>query len=43
MDHNYLESVKKQFEYYQQLGLKTIEQLSEEQLFWQYNEDSNRS
>ncbi len=38
---NYLESVRKQFAYYQILGDKTFEQLSEEQLFWQYNADSN--
>ncbi|ELR70323.1 hypothetical protein C900_04008 [Fulvivirga imtechensis AK7] len=41
MNHNYIESSKKQFVYYRQLGEKTIEQLSEEQLFWQYNEESN--
>ena len=38
---NYLESVRKQFAYYQMLGDKTFEQLSEEQLFWRYNADSN--
>ncbi len=37
----YLESVKKQFAYYKLLGEKTFEQLSEEQLFWQYNAESN--
>ncbi len=41
MDNNYLESAKKQFEYYKQLGDKTFAQLSEEQLFWQYNPESN--
>ena len=41
MHQNYLENIKKQFTYYRQLGLKTIEQLSEEELFWQYNEESN--
>lgn len=41
MESNYLESVRKQFEYYKLLGDKTIAQLSEEELFWQYNEESN--
>ena len=41
MDINYLESTIKQFEYYKMLGDKTFDQLSEEQLFWQYNEESN--
>jgi len=38
---NYLEGITKQFIYYKSLGDKTIEQLPEEKLFWQYNEDSN--
>src|SRR4051812_7664608 len=38
---NYLESVRKQFEYYKLLGDKTFEQLTEEQLFFQYNDASN--
>ena len=41
MDNNYLDSVNKQFMYYKMLGEKTIAQLSEEQLFWQYNQESN--
>jgi len=41
MEINYLESVRKQFEYYKLLGEKTIERLTAEQLFWQYNEESN--
>lgn len=41
MSLDYLNSVKKQFGYYKQLGDKTIEQLTEEQLFWQYNPESN--
>ena len=41
MESNYLESVRKQFAYYKQLGDKTMEQLTDEQLFWQYNEESN--
>jgi len=38
---NYLESVKKQFLYYKSLGDKTLALLSEESLFWQYNDESN--
>jgi len=41
MQKNYLESTRKQFEYYKMLGNKTIAQLPDEALFWQYNEDSN--
>jgi hypothetical protein len=41
MNENYLESIKKQFEYYKMLGEKTIEQLPPESLFWQYNPESN--
>ncbi len=41
MNSNYLESVIKQFEYYKLLGDKTFAQLSDEQLFWQFNEESN--
>ncbi|MEI6947279.1 DUF1572 family protein [Paraflavisolibacter sp. H34] len=41
MDSNYLESVIKQFEYYKLLGDKTLARIPEEQLFWQYNSDSN--
>jgi hypothetical protein len=39
--NNYLDSVKKQFEYYKMLGEKTIEQVPDDKLFWQYNEESN--
>lgn len=31
----------KRFEYYKSLGDKTIDQLTAEQMFWQYNEESN--
>lgn len=31
----------KRFEYYKQLGDKAFEQLSDEQIFWQFNEESN--
>lgn len=37
----YLDSAKKQFEYYKLLGEKTFEQLTDEQLNWQYNHESN--
>jgi hypothetical protein len=39
--NDYLTSSRKQFEYYKSLGEKTFTQLSEEQLFWQYNRESN--
>lgn len=41
MTNDYLDSVKKQFQYYKMLGDKTFAQLTDEALFWQYNEDSN--
>lgn len=41
MTNNYLESIKKQFEYYKMLGEKTFSQVEDEMLFWQYNESSN--
>lgn len=41
MAQDYLESVKKQFEYYKMLGEKTFAQVQDEQLFWQYNQESN--
>ena len=41
MEAIYLNSAIKQFEYYRALGKKTFEQLTEEQLLWQYNEASN--
>ena len=37
----YLNSVKKRFEYYKMLGEKTFAQLNDQDLFWQYNEESN--
>jgi len=37
----YLESTKKQFEYYKLLGDQTFAQLSDEQLFQKINEESN--
>ena len=41
MKSEYLNSVKKQFEYYQSVGEKTFDQLDEKDFFWQYNEESN--
>ncbi len=41
MEKNYLESIIKQFEYYKMLGDKTFSQLTDENLFWQFNEESN--
>jgi hypothetical protein len=41
MTNDYLNSVKKQFEYYKMLGEKTFDQLTDEQLFWCYNAESN--
>lgn len=41
INSDYLESVKKQFEYYKLLGEKTFAQLSDAQLFEQYNAESN--
>lgn len=39
--NDYLKSAEKQFLYYKMLGDKTFEQLTDEQLYWQYNEESN--
>ncbi|MEO6838394.1 MAG: DUF1572 family protein, partial [Ginsengibacter sp.] len=41
MSFDYLASVKKQFNQYKSLGDKTMEQLDEKNLFWQYNDQSN--
>lgn len=41
MQESYLESARKQFEYYKQLGEKTFAQLADEKLFWQPDEESN--
>lgn len=38
---NYLNSTKELFRYYKQLGEGTFEQLTEEELFWQYSETNN--
>ncbi len=39
--NSYLESVKKQFALIKSLGEKTINEVDEEKLFWQYNPESN--
>lgn len=41
METAFLTSVKRQFEYYKSVGEKTIAQLNEKDLFWQYNPESN--
>ncbi len=41
MQENYLHSVRKQFEYYKVLGEKTFAQVTDEELLWQYNPESN--
>ena len=41
MEIEYLNSIKKQFEYYKSVGEKTFDQLSDTDLFWQYNDESN--
>ncbi|QHI36062.1 hypothetical protein IMCC3317_14150 [Kordia antarctica] len=38
---NYLESTRKQFVYYKSLGDKTFAQLTDEEIHWQQNADSN--
>jgi hypothetical protein len=41
MKTDYLNSVTKQFDYYKMLGDKTMAQLPDDALFWQYNAESN--
>lgn len=41
MPNSYLNSVRKQFQYYKCLGENTFDQLSEEQLFWQPDQEVN--
>ncbi|HMX03528.1 MAG TPA: DUF1572 domain-containing protein [Chitinophagales bacterium] len=41
MTNDYISSVKNQFEYYKMLGEKTFDQVTDEQLFWKFNEESN--
>jgi len=37
MEENYLESIRKQFEYYKMLGERTFDQLEEDELFRQFS------
>jgi hypothetical protein len=37
----YLENIRKQFESYKEVADKTLMQLTEEDLYWKYNEESN--
>src|SRR6195952_813295 len=39
--NNYLLSTRKLFRYYKSLGDKAIERIGDEQIHWQYNEQSN--
>ena len=41
MSNKYLKNIKQQFEYYKFLGDKTFEQLSDVDIHWQYNQESN--
>ncbi len=41
MTENYLQSINKQFQYYKLLGEKTFEQVTDENLFYQFNPESN--
>lgn len=39
--HTFLQSAKKQFEYYKGLGERAMAQVPDDALFWQYNAESN--
>ncbi len=41
MQNSYLSSCIKQFQYYKQLGDKTFNQISNKDIHWQFNDDSN--
>ncbi len=41
MEKEFLDSIKRQFEYYKSVGEKTFYQLDEKDIFWQFNEASN--
>ena len=41
MINDYLDSIKKQFLYYKSIAEKSMAQIPEEKLFWQYNTESN--
>lgn len=40
-DPHFLPNIIKQFQYYKKLGESTFDQVADDQLFWQYNDDSN--
>ena len=40
-DPQFLPNIIKQFQYYKLLGDQTFDQVSDEELFWQYNSESN--
>lgn len=41
MKNDFIQNILQQVMYYKDLGEKTFEQLSDEQLHWKYNEESN--
>lgn len=41
MNKNYLKSIKRQFHYYKKLGDDTFVQLTNQDIHWNFNEDSN--
>ena len=41
MEIKYLNSIKKEFEYYKSVGEGTFDQLEEKDVFWKFNEESN--
>jgi len=41
MKTNYLNSARKQFEYYKMLGDRTFAQLNDQDFFWKYSEENN--
>jgi len=41
MIEEYLKNIKTQFESYKEVADKTIAQLTEKDLYWRYNEESN--
>lgn len=41
MTDSYLDSICKQFKYYKSLGDKTFEQINDDDIHWQFNDDSN--
>jgi hypothetical protein len=41
MTSDYLESARKQFEYYKLLGDKALARVPDDKLYWQYNAESN--